>query len=298
MRQDLTLAYTLRRLQPTGVGVTAAVGTAVASGAVPAPGRPNEPTGMTLLTERGFAAVSEDGWSTTKITNLSIVTDATAPQSPSAVGAIRYQTTLTKGTEPIVVAKTTGSGTTLLYLDCWFQYDTNWWGDGSGVNKIFHLWNGGGGGTGTTNRIVLAAFGAHTNNLKAQLRLQSCDTGTGVNTAYNPTHSGTFNLDPNVDAAAAQIHRGQWHRWTYCCQLNTPGVADGWMQWWLDGTLVGSYGRPDSPSGATAGVSILPATASRRWYEVQLAPTYGGTAEQPPYEQYLYVDHIYVSLRA
>src|SRR4029079_11366762 len=60
----------------------------------------NEPAGMTVLTERPFNALNEDGWTNTGSSDYKIVADATAPKSPSNIGQIRFPAGFGSGNAP------------------------------------------------------------------------------------------------------------------------------------------------------------------------------------------------------
>lgn len=300
----LTLRFDTRRVTPAGLALATALGTPAVSGTTAGTVRVGEPTGMTQLSSRPFAAVSEDGWTTTSVGNLSIVDPTTlgyaaAPFSPPTAGKILFQPSLSLGSQPVSFAKLTGAGTTVLYVDFYILFDTDFYIDTSGIQKLFHLWNGGGGGTTTKNRIFLNATcsgGRDVLPLKPQIWMQQCDrSGVNQTNGYDSDNDGSFNLTCNVDATKT-ITRGQWARWSVLCELNDPGVGNGKLAWWLDGTLVASYGYSDSPS--SAGIAFLDSTCTKRWYEVQMAPTYGGGQIHPPADQAFYLDDVYLSHKA
>ena len=64
---------------------------------------------------------------------------------------------------------------------------------------------------------------------------------------------------------------------------NSSGSADGKVEWWLDGVKVGSYGGLQFVSGAGT------------WESIEWSPTWGGTGGTVPADQYMWVDHIYIS---
>jgi hypothetical protein len=228
-------------------------------------GYPNEPAGFTQITERGFDARVEQGWTDRGGNNFSIITDGTAPRSPQNVGRATFPLGFAGGTGPILTGRDIRSGNfTSIYISFWIKLSPNWDGHTSFVNKIYHLWING------QNKVYLSAQGSNAGPLQPQVRLQ------GI-----PGPSITRNLTPNVGAVS--ITRGNWHRWELVVTANTVGNADGVVEWWIDGVKVGSY----------RDVQIT--SASRIWTNVDWNPTWGGTGDIVPADQFMYMDHIYIS---
>ena len=238
--------------------------TVTVQAAPPPPGTSNEPTGMTLITERSFSALGEAGWYDQDSPNLTIVQDATAPKSPSGVEQMRFPAGFSGGASPAVLEKGLGSRYSTIYVSYWMKLSSNWYGHPtSNVNKQMHLWINGG------NHVFTLAEGSGTGPLKAEIWLQG-------------TAAGERNLYPNVGNSGI-ITRGEWHRWEIVLTCNSGGAANGRIEWWLDGVKIGQY----------YDVRLEPTLSY--WEIIQWSPTWGGTGSSVPADQFESVDHIYIS---
>jgi hypothetical protein len=229
-------------------------------------GYPNEPNGATLISERGFNAILEDGWGWTTDPDLSIQADVGAPRSASSTGMALFRAGHPGGSAPINTWRGLGSQFSTLYVSFWFKLSPNWYGHSSGVNKIFHIWIAGG------NRVYLSAQGSSNNRLQSQVRLQ----GMGVGTV-------SFNLLPNQ--RDVEIRRGEWHRWELVLQANTPGIGDGTAEWWIDGMLAGRH----------TGMGFVSSSESNKWQTINWNPTWGGVDGTVPADQTMQFDHVRLS---
>ena len=233
----------------------------------------NEPAGMTVLTERPFNALNEDGWTNTGSSDYKIVADATAPKSPSNVGQIRFPAGFGSGNAPAVLEKVWSGTQKTLYVSFWVKFSSNWDGNDAGVNKIFHFWIGG------SNRLVLNARGVGSGTLLTEIELQGIKAGGNYDAGT--TALFTANLGPT-----GELVRNQWLHWEAVFVGNSSGTADGTVDWWVNGTKVGHYGGLQFVSGAGY------------WEEMEWSPTYGGAGGVVPADQYQWIDHIYVSGKA
>jgi hypothetical protein len=223
------------------------------------------PSGFSLLSDRAFNAKVEGGWMDRGDDKFSIQMDATAPRSSSSVGQAFFPKGFPSGSGPVFTAYTL-SGQREIYLAFWIKMSDNWYGNESGVNKIFFFWMD------ERPLVYLSAQGAGTGNLEPQIRLQG-------------TPDGGSNLRPNV--ATANLQRGRWHRWEVVLQANTPGKYDGAAKWWIDGVLVGDH----------SGVAYADAAQSNDWEMIVWNPTYGGMANAVPADQWIRMDHAVVGGR-
>lgn len=229
----------------------------------------NEPPGFVLISDRFFSAKVEAGWADRGDTTFSIIPDATAPKSPTSVGQALFPAGMVGGGGPIntYLQSSLQAGKTELYSQFWFKLSPNFVGAASnGVNKVLHYW------TGQTSKVVFAAWGYGSDDLVPQMRLQNIDIGTI-----------SFNLDPNVNRP--KLQRGQWYRIEVLLRLNTPGVQDGEIHWWVNGSKVGQY----------TNIGYNAPGRRHEWWVVGWAPTYGGPADIVPANQYMWMDHFYVS---
>ncbi|HEX2780582.1 MAG TPA: Ig-like domain-containing protein [Gemmatimonadaceae bacterium] len=234
----------------------------------PPPTGTNEPAGLTLISDRHFAAFNEAGWTDYYATNLSFVADPTAPQSQPTVGQVRYPAGFAGGTEPVNLYTQLG-GRHTLYLAFWFKMSPNFYGHpNSSVNKLFHIWIGG------SNRVTLAVMGSGTTpSFQPQVRLQQI-----------PVSGGAINLPPNV-VSSAQVVRDRWYKWELVLRANTPGVSDGSVEFWLDGAKIASYPN----------MQFVGAGQGNTWDTINWAPTWGGTGGVVPADQWMRMSEIYLS---
>ena len=226
--------------------VTVVSGT-TAPAPAPAPTGANEPSGMTLLTERPFncsnTTICETDWWTSG--NLTIVQDASAPKSASNVGQFTYPAGFVGGSGPGTEEFDFSAQKATLYVSTWIRFDPNWQGHETGINKLLHFFING------LNRVVISAEGSGSNPLLPTWRLQ------GLAAPYFDGVSQTstdVNLRPNVDATI-RIIRGVWQRYEAVLIANTPGVADGSLQLWIDGAKVLNY----------AGIMFADAGGNSKW---------------------------------
>jgi len=228
---------------------------------------------MSVLTERPFNALNEDGWTNTGSSNYKIAADATAPKSPSNVGQIKFPAGFGSGNAPAVLEKVWSGTQKTLYVSFWVKFSSNWIGNDAGVNKIFHFWIGG------SNRLVLNARGVGTGKLLTEVELQGITAGGNYDAGT--TALFTANLGPS-----GELVRNQWLHWEAVFVGNSSGTANGSVDWWVNGTKVGHYG----------GLQFVPGAGY--WEEMEWSPTYGGAGGVVPADQYQWIDHIYVSGKA
>jgi hypothetical protein len=185
-------------------------------------GGSQEPQGMTVLTERAFEAVAEDGWGvpgSPDINNYSIATDAGAPKSGPQVGAIRFPAGFRGGNSPALSEKTLRSVAGTLYVSMWVKISNNWVGHPTGTNKVLHFW------VADANRVFAYIDGSGANTLHPYLGLQAI--ATPFNDGAGQT-STSVNLRPNIAGhTGAQIVRGQWYHWEILLSVNNNGAPNG-----------------------------------------------------------------------
>src|SRR5438105_840128 len=108
----------------------------------PPPGS-NEPAGMTVITHRPFNALNELGWQDEDRPGGpygSIVSDATAPQSPSSVLQIRLPAGYGEGGSPFSGDYTFPTNYRTIYVSYWAKFSDNWYGPSSAISKTFYLY--------------------------------------------------------------------------------------------------------------------------------------------------------------
>jgi len=227
----------------------------------------HEPSGMTTVIDRRFDAVNEGGmtaYSPSNAASLSIVQDATAPKSPANVFQFRYEAGYSSsGHAPGTLEKGLPNPRTI-YISYWIKLSSNWQGHEAGVLKNVHLW-----APVVRNVVIPMIYGAGSSPLVAAIAIQNGVSSDGLRKGN--VSSGTFS-------------RGVWHRFEIVIVGNTAGTADGSMEWWLDGAKVGSFAGLQFTSEAT------------NWSVVQFGPTWGGAGgPSVPADQYVWLDHMYVS---
>lgn len=262
-------------------GLTPLVFTASAS--LPDSNFPNEPPGLTQVTDRAFdskAATTSDrigseGWDPIEAArpNFSIIFDGTALLSPTKVGQMFYPAGMAGGVAPATaqIAWSKNLGYTVMYQRFAMRLSSNFQAHRSSTNKIFHLWKGPLGGA-SSNNVFYSAEGAGTGHLFLNIRLQ----GSNVPDARP-------RLPPNA-GANAELVRGKWQMVEVYVQINTPGKADGIIKAWVDGVLTHNYSDV-----------ALNANGGEAFDQLQFSPTWGGTGDVVIANQYLWVDHSYLA---
>lgn len=235
---------------------------------------PNEPAGHSLIVNRAFLALDEDGWADSDGTNSNaayltlsdgIMRHNFPPGHPGS-GSSSRTTRNDYGVWP---------STESVYLDIRCRFSSNWYGqDGSGVNKILYI------GDTLSNPIVLDAHGIGSAALRLRVALQGGET---TNLNYNTSGNGV-----SPSASDAEIVRGAWTRITLLYKNNTPGSANGEIHAWVN----------DVKTHQFTGVNIHPSGAnlSSQWLHVH--PIYGGGGGTAiPELQYIDYDRYYVSTK-
>ncbi len=240
-----------------------------------------EPPGMTVLDERPFdcprPAQCESAWnySETYANALTIVQDPTAPKSAPNVAQQIFTPALPGGSSPAITERAfPGAGKTTLYVATWMKLSSNFVGHPTGTNKMVHFVING------SNRLFLQARGIGAGALVPSFGLQ------GLAAPYFDGVSQTataVNLLPNVGNAA--INRGQWQRYEIVLVGNTPGIANGSAQLWIDGVRVLNY----------SGIMFAAPGGSGKWDAVQWSPTWGGGGGIITVPFTMSMDHMYIS---
>jgi hypothetical protein len=206
---------------------------------------PNEPAGMTLISDYGFsdtiavvteAEIGSSGWFGRNSSGLMArVVDAADPVSPSFVVQYSYPIGFEGGFEPGTIWRNVGSGTNELFLGLKWKPSNPWEDHPSGVNKIWFQFAGGGGAGG-------------------QVMLQMRPERTLRTTTEFPSEPFT-NRDRNVGSGVITL--GIFNTIEWYMRRDT-----GVMRVWLNGALHLDYSDVVYPSQA--------------WDESKGAPTWGG----------------------
>jgi hypothetical protein len=237
------------------------------------PGASNEPAGMTVVTERPFNAIDELGWSDAGGAYGTIISDPTAPKSPSSVLQIKLPAGYGEGGGPFSGEYGFAKNYRTVYVSYWAKYSSNWYGPSSNINKTFYLY------TSLGAPSLVFDMDCHSNGpMETQVAGQNILAG-GI---------GTYPGDPfwTPNLASGVVARGQWHHVEFIAVGNTAGNRDGSIDWYLNGVHVGSYSGIQFQTGATL------------WNLMHYTLLYTGTNNStPPADQYNYWDHIYISAK-
>jgi hypothetical protein len=159
---------------------------------------------------------------------MQLVSDAAAPRSPQR--AIEFG--FPAGFEDIhspARASAYFSASREMYVAAWMKVSKPWQYHTSSVNKLFMLSTNGHSTWG--NEVVVALKGTSESNANIQIGVQTpANTGAG-------TQNGFFL--PNISKPGFSL--GVWHLIEVKAVRSTGGLANGRLEWWVDGRLVGSH---------------------------------------------------------
>lgn len=226
-------------------------------------GGAHEPSSFTKITERGFSAFDEDGWSDQRNSNLSLVDGALQQRHPGAEDWDDCSATGGgwEGGKGGSTSQGTFADKKALYLHVWVKLSSNFEGHGSGVNKyIFIRGNGGGAEV-------------------AYILFRGVDSGT---LKVNMNAQGQYN--DNMSSAA--VSRDQWVEIEAIFVQNSAiDVADGEYHQWVNGVKTSEH------------FDVLYAinTNKDHFDAVRINPTWGGVGDCLTHNQFIWTDHIYVS---
>ncbi|MGH2670351.1 MAG: hypothetical protein ACRDH5_14750, partial [bacterium] len=200
----------------------------------PVSGMPHLPGDYVRFAEHSLAGLPangtgtiDGGWYNSTSSNLTIVSDGTAPVSASSALQFRFPTGMAVGNGIGLVNGWETTGPTPpdyreFYESAWFRIPTaNFETPGPGM-KLLGYWGVGQRGSKVPNQVF------------AMIR------GNGVNTSL--MSSWTLNLyqQNNVNRAMApnrstkQVRAGMWHRYEVQMVLNTVDQPNGVLRFWLD----------------------------------------------------------------
>jgi len=266
----------------------------------PTAGHPHEPVGYTPFADVSFSSMIEYGpapvgggtqggvadgcaWYSAPATNLSAGSDSLSPKSAPGVLDIKYPTGTTPGA---------GVGLFQVWDDCSE-------GDGTEYEEIYEsgyvMING---PDFETNSTLVKIWGYWGYGFKGQgsvpAQIALVIRGPGTGTQIMSSWSLRFNQQDNVDRGMNQnanpgfrIQAGAWYHYEVVMKMNSaPGIADGILKAWFNGTLVFDYSNVEFRTvGATSGFF------GRRW-----DPVWGGAGGTPKTrDDHVFIDHVYLS---
>ncbi len=219
-------------------------------------------------------------WNRTSGLNLTVGMDATGPVSAPAELTTHFPPGLAGGTSPNATVngwsntpRTANSDQyQALYLSLWLKIEgTQFYMNNNGV-KLSYFGVGRAPGTTAANESILilegmgsqhyydTAFKLHFTNLNDPFIYQKASTGRLVTV-------------------------GTWHQIEVWQAVNTVGVADGQLKVWVDGTnVIDRSNITWRAAGQTAG-----------YYSWRWEPTWGGGLTSHLGDDYISIDHVYLS---
>ncbi len=267
-----------------------AVGGVVFLGASPAPdlqsgfgtpaGRPpgctHEPPGVEPISSQPWDSVppkppkvDQHGWRVTKdYERLSIISDPSAPLSPPYVLQGRFPQGMRGGGGPFHI-EVRFSPVRVLYQCFGIRLSPGFTNNGNAGTKLAFVYN---------------TYTGKPHSSSAYLNLfgGASDAGTmGVNTEG----PGGFNRNMATRFRWSS-HLGQWHRFEFLMVANTQATANGILQIWVDGV---------QDTYHTDVKWFLDQVAPTGFTRIDITPTYGGGHNPVPYDQFIYIDHWYIS---
>lgn len=262
-----------------GQSIVATPALTITEGAVPSSANPNEPAGMTVGFDEPWytvptSASSGPAWFTEiHPDRVSIITDATAPSADKQCLQLFFPAGATGGVEPMVIGWNETNhwpaNTGTLYLRMQVKMSSNWSDNGNGIIKFCWVRTA---ASGTNHYIPLNAADAPAGGFRTGLCYQGGYLGGADDDNFEPT-SHPVNT---------------WYDVEYLFYQGTSmTAANGTIDVWVDGVHVLSeankrYAANGQPLGWT-------------WF--QIAPTFGGGSNPVPHDQYVWIDHIYSSVK-
>lgn len=276
-------------MTPLGEQVTGQSGTAAAQ-LVGGAAYPNLPSGWSILSDRDFLTKTDGGWTDRGDAAFTIQTTATDAMCSQynrltdSTGRAEYRLNFPSGSGPISTAYPIAAANrnTGLYLRFNMAVSSNWYGESSGVNKVFFCCANGA----TGQPFYVSAQGATTSTLRLQVRLQGAPAGV-----FGNGTGGTRNLAHNIDSGAAVVTRGVRTTGAIIATMNTT-QADGTPNG--DGTVavyVNNILTAYHTDVCFRGNGSTACPAGSLWTEVKWNPTWGGNhvGETVPALQHMYM---------
>jgi hypothetical protein len=229
---------------------------------------------MTLVSDRPFDALNEPGWSDDGGPYMSIVADATAPESPSNVLRLHMPAGFGEGAGPGSGDKSIASYRTL-YVRYSGKFSSNWQGSSSGVDKTFYVY--------TSTGVPSIYFDMQGSGVTAKTPQIA---GQDIISAGTPAVGGDqHNPDwgPNL-VPGYKVPLGTWHTIEFVLVGNTAGARDGSIDWYVNGVHVGSY----------TGIQFISGAALWRTFHYTMLYS-GSTSSNPRQDQDVFFDNIYLS---
>lgn len=231
----------------------------------------HEPAGLSVITNESFDAMPPDmpsrdaqGWAHEyPAKNMRIVQDTTAPKSPGSVLRTIYPAGMRGGSAPADLDLSFPSKSTL-YVCIYLKRSADWSDNGN---------------VGTKHFFVLTPYAGKAD----YTHLFVSQNGNGRAEFY--IESGNQSAVPNLEMTGPDDGSGSWVKYEYLFVANTIGAADGTFTAWKNG----------QPFMSRSDIRYFPAGKAPAFNKVLWSPTYGGGTNPVPKEQYIDIDHWYVS---
>lgn len=210
---------------------------------------PNEPSGLSQISENFFDGKNEDGWQNDGSSQYSIVTDADDPGPGDQVAEFNRSSGSGDGSATVTIWRDLPTSPTDLYVDFHYKYSPNY-GLHNFVNKIGIVDDGN--VSGGSNPVVFATNGG-----------SGCDDKQGavqfeVHIQGSETRTLTRNVGSPGDDEWLRGEYGQIEM--YFVASSAEGVADGEVHVWLDGIKIIEYTDvvlQDGSGGGSIGFDTL-----------------------------------------
>jgi len=239
----------------------------------PPPSWPNEPSGLTVLSDQPWNTLGSWVLNDNTAGHSSLVSLSGLPFSPSGALQDLSPIGMTGGGDAIGPGRAdfyipSAQQPTEMYVGMWVKLSNPYQPHSSGVQKIMYLHD--------NNGVNFSA-----------LWLEIYGTGSPFRASLVNQFYGcpSIRLDPNM--TQTPIRPGEWHRFEmYVKMASTGSSSDGILQVWVDGVL--NVNRTDL---CTQGSNTY------KMESVRLSGMWGGIGDSKTEIDYLWYDHTYVSGR-
>jgi hypothetical protein len=223
---------------------------------------PDEPAGLTMLSDRVWTELTGGQWNRRDSSADRIVQDSTVTEAPPTALEYVYAAGFTGGRAPATHYYSLNHMRELFVGMRWKVSDP-WQGHSSLVNKIQFTYT-------TSSDVAMVMYGPKGGPYVVRVLPQW------------PEHTSGW-LTPN--ASSTPVVPGRWYRLEWYLKYESrPGAGDGVIRWWIDGALAGDYSRLRFP--ADGGFS-----------EYQISPTWGGVGDTKAETDYYRFQRSYLSGR-
>lgn len=247
------------------------------------PEHPHEPEGMTTDVDSPwdvlpleYPTYSSEGWRW-EYTNarLSLIQPGDCPKSPPNAIRGTYPVGFGGGSAPVNV-ETAVPLCDELYMHVWTRWSANWNNNGNTGTKFGFVFSQG--SSPYTNWFINA-----NDDFGIQMETSGATGSPGMADFAAQGFSNRLDWYLTSDA----VNDGSWQEWEIWAKANTGTDFNGSIRYWRNGVLEISSDQ----------VKWFGDNMTKRWNRVQWSPTYGGGNNPVPIEQYMDIDHWYVSYK-